>query len=313
MNDKIKYLNDTLDNELNYREPKYLYKYRPFDEYTFDMLENEYLFLCKASNLDDKSECDVSLDINKLVDLDTCYIKKECINKIIEMISPFMSKKDYEIVKNKFLMFFNTNCDVKSNCLDFFPEPQEICWPIDINSLIKSINDILNKLDNHQIKELIQISIEAKNNIGICSLCDSPNIEKLWDNYYADYNKGYCIEYDVADYEFNSGIFPVIYTDERTNNLVLVLVESIVNQMITSFCHDKIITDKTQFIRLFLTKNTLWDYQQEWRLLGSANKKIKAPKIHAIYIGGNALRENVEKIKKYANENNIQIFYRLGR
>lgn len=109
MNDKIKYLNDTLDNELNYRGPKYLYKYRPFDEYTFDMLENEYLFLCKASNLDDKSECDVSLDINKLVDLDTCYIKKECINKIIEMISPFMSKKDYEIVKNKFLMFFNTN------------------------------------------------------------------------------------------------------------------------------------------------------------------------------------------------------------
>lgn len=39
MNDKISIINSTMYNK--YSGPKTLFKYRPFDEYTYDMLENE--------------------------------------------------------------------------------------------------------------------------------------------------------------------------------------------------------------------------------------------------------------------------------
>ena len=66
MDRKIRLLNQNM--EIGYCGPASLFKYRPFDEYTFDMLENNYLFLCAAENLDDKSECDTTIDIKRYID-----------------------------------------------------------------------------------------------------------------------------------------------------------------------------------------------------------------------------------------------------
>lgn len=43
MKENIECLNKNLNNNFIYQGPKYLYKYRPFDKYNFDMLENGYL------------------------------------------------------------------------------------------------------------------------------------------------------------------------------------------------------------------------------------------------------------------------------
>lgn len=48
-------------------------------------------------------------------------------------------------------------------------------------------------------------------------------------------------------------------------------------------------------------------YQKEWRFLGHANEKPKAPKIKTIYLGKNVSAENEKKIREYANLNNIII------
>ena len=40
---------DSFGDELYSKLPKLLYKYRPFDSYTSEMIEQGYLFLCKAS------------------------------------------------------------------------------------------------------------------------------------------------------------------------------------------------------------------------------------------------------------------------
>lgn len=261
MKDKIKYLNEALNNDLVYHGPKYLYKYRPFDKYTFDMLEKEYLFLCKASNLDDKSECDVSLDLNSIIDLETNNAKRECVNQIIEMIRPFSTDENYEIVKSKFHMISNGDGTIRPNyLLDLSFMLQEMYLGVDIAPFINWIVNIPEKLDDQsiksQIERLINIGLQTKENIGICSFCDSCDVEELWDNYYAGYGNGYCVEYDVSKYEFSGSIFPVIYTDDRKNNLVMVLVENFINQMISGLSNVELITDKTQYMRLFLTKNT---------------------------------------------------------
>ena len=75
---KIEYLNSRIysNNNLPYGGPKLLYKYRPFDKYSFDMLENEYLYLCPAEKEDDETECMTTVDFERLVDLETNNLKR---------------------------------------------------------------------------------------------------------------------------------------------------------------------------------------------------------------------------------------------
>ncbi len=86
--DKIEYLNSRIysNNNLPYGGPRFLYKYRPFDKYSFDMLENEYLYLCPAEKEDDETECMTTVDFERLIDLKTNNLKRECVNQIIELI-----------------------------------------------------------------------------------------------------------------------------------------------------------------------------------------------------------------------------------
>lgn len=71
LNDKFNYINYILMNEeVSYNGPISLFKYRSFDEYTFDMLDNKYLFLCAAEKLDDPTEFITSISIQNLYDLE---------------------------------------------------------------------------------------------------------------------------------------------------------------------------------------------------------------------------------------------------
>ena len=118
MEEVKEYLNNVLSTkELKYGGPKYLYKYRPFDKYTFDMLENNYVFLCKAADLDDKSECDVSIDISSLVDNEKGTLKKECINQILEIVKPYTTEENFNKSRNTILACENANGTIQANQL----------------------------------------------------------------------------------------------------------------------------------------------------------------------------------------------------
>ena len=97
--------------------PKLLYKYRPFDEFTFDMLENNYLYLCPAEKLDDPSECKVSLEMQDLYDLETNQLKFKCVEGILDYIKPYASEENFENVKVVVSRVITPNGYVKRNWL----------------------------------------------------------------------------------------------------------------------------------------------------------------------------------------------------
>lgn len=309
---KIDYINEVIRTKGRfYHGPKSLFKYRPFDSYTFDMLENNYVYLCPAKRLDDKTECDTSLDFNRLMDLERNNLKRECVDQIIEMIKPYVSQENYELVKSKIYSITKSDSTVKPNfMLDVAMELQELLPKgFNIVPLVNWIINIPEKMDDSSIKPqmecLISIGINAKEQIGICSLCESPDVDDMW-NDYADKESGYCIEYDVSDYEFNECIFPVVYDNNRETNLIIQLVANFIGQMITGMSNGEIQADQSQFIRLFLTKNTEWQHQKEWRLIGEADGKPRAPKIKRIYLGKEVDSNNRIKIqgfcRKYSTE-----------
>ncbi|MFR1524339.1 MAG: DUF2971 domain-containing protein [Bacilli bacterium] len=310
MNDKISIINSTMYNK--YSGPKTLFKYRPFDEYTYDMLENEYLFLCPAEKLDDKSECNTSFDLDRLIDLETNNLKRECVNQIIEMIRPYSTEENYQLIQSKISMIMNSNGTVKPNyMLELSLELEKLASGIDIASLVNWIVGIPEKLDDPtirpQMEKLIGMALNSKKEIGICSLCECSDIDRMWENYYAGDDTGYCVEYDVSNYERNKEIFPVVYTNDRNTNIIVQLVGNFIGQMIYGFSNGQINPDRSQFIRLFLTKNTEWEYQREWRLIGVAGDKVKAPSIKAIYLGKNVLKEDEEKMREWCNNHSVNL------
>lgn len=312
--EKIAYLNQIMFSKfgIDYKGPKLLYKYRPFDEYTFDMLENEYIFLCPAEKEDDETECLTTVDFDRLVDLTTNNLKRECVNQIIDLIRPYSTEASYGIIKNKILAITRKDGTVPANfMLDLSLELQEIAPPsVNIAPLVNWIVNIPEMLEkseiSKQIKQLFMIACNARKETGICSLAESNNIDYMWDNYAAD-STGYCIEYDLSDYKLAKNVLPVIYQDKRENNIIIQLVGSFIGQMITDFSNGQIQVDSSHFIRLFLTKYKKWEYQKEWRFLGYANDKPKAPKIKTIYLGKNVTAKNEKKIREYADLNNIGI------
>jgi len=313
--EKIVYLNQIIasNHQTPYGGPKCLYKYRPFDKYSFDMLENEYLYLCPAEKEDDETECMTTVDFERLVDLETNNLKRECVNQIIELIKPYSSEETYENAKNKILAITRKDGTVPANFMldlslelqEMAPEYKEIVAQL-VNWIV-GIPEMLDKPEiSSQLEPLFLTAYNARKETGICSLAESKDIDYMWENYANNYS-GYCIEYDLTDYEFNVGVLPVIYQDERQTNIIMQLVGSFIGQMITGFSNGQIRADSSHFIRLFLTKYKKWEYQKEWRLIGKANDKMKAPKIKVIYLGKNINNINKQKMVEYVEKRKIDI------
>lgn len=311
--DKTKYINDVM-NKKPYSGPKYLYKYRPFDDYAFDMLENEYVWLSKASSLDDPTECKVTINEENYFDLVNDTIRREVVDQLLEFLYPYSSKETNERCRQLIYQCMTPDFRIRNNfLLDASFELKELAPDVPNETIVNLVNwmaSIPKLIDEpnikSQFKTLLLAGLEAREKMGICSLADSPNNEELWKNYAKD-STGYCVEYEMEDYEYNNFLFPVDYVEERQTNLVMQLVKSFIGQMITQFSHDQLQADKSSYLRLFTTKNTIWDYQKEWRLLGDANTKLKGPKIKTIYLGKNVSKENEEKINVLSHEFSFQV------
>ena len=311
-NEKLNYINYILMNkDASYKGPASLFKYRPFDEHIFDMLENKYLFLCAAENLDDPTECMTSLNMQNLYDLERDGLKRQCVFQIMEFIRPYTSKENFEQIQMLISQVLNRNGTVRPNhLLDIQPEIDELVPGVNTAPIVNYLVNIPEKLDDpgmsEQIKILILGAYEARQKMGICSLCEDADNEYMWENY-ACKNSGYCVEYDFSDFKTPNILFPVIYQDERETNIVMSIVANFIGQMIFGMSSHQLKPDTSQYLRLFITKYKQWEYQNERRILGDANTRTPAPKIKRIILGVDASVENKEAIRKYCNENNIPL------
>ncbi|MDE6414896.1 MAG: DUF2971 domain-containing protein [Anaeroplasmataceae bacterium] len=315
---KIDYLNSVINTkeEIKYSGPAILYKYKPFNKYTFDMLEKNYLYLCPAKDLDDESECNTSLDFYRLMDLETNNLKRECVDQIIQMmIKPYTSPENYERLVAMVKRITKPDGTIRPNyMMEIAPELQELVPSIDIAPFVNyiiAIPDMLNEPSiKPQLEKLLSYGVYSKERVGICSLSESKDIDEMWNNYYAEDETGCCIAYDVSNYPFNQSIFPVVYEDTRETNIIIQLVSNLIGQWISGLSNGQIKADITQYLRLFLTKNTQWKYQREWRLIGDAEEKPIAPKIIAIYLGKNVSKENKIKMMEYCKRMDIKLIER---
>ena len=154
----------------------------------------------------------------------------------------------------------------------------------------------LEKLFNIKVSDLkkrIQEITKFKDTLGIYCLSKTYLSETLW-AYYADNNRGYCIEYDIYKLKDKTQNFDfayevdVNYSDEKP----ILTINDINNQIAIN--------------KMFGTKKKRWSQEEEIRLLfdNSGFKTHHHSAISAICFGCDASNELIEKfIQKFENRN----------
>ena len=128
----------------------------------------------------------------------------------------------------------------------------------------------------------------------------------MW-SHYADGHKGFCIEYDFSkECEAIKDILvlPVVYSKERIKFPWNVAFADDQN-------NPKVKLEGAYATMLsLLTKDEVWKYENEWRVivLGTSGiENIKMPPISCIYIGALCSIENKNKLIKIANSLDIPV------
>lgn len=154
-----------------------------------------------------------------------------------------------------------------------------------------SVNDYNDKIFNF-----------IDNQFGIVSFTTSYNDALMW-SHYASSHTGICIEYDFKDYierieDSQTLLIPVNYSDKRVT----------IDQTILDRIDVKNIKEqgRNDLIKLFFeglyTKNTVWNYENEWRSITliknkelSVSRKTYMNNISAVYFG-NKMSDDVKLI-----------------
>ena len=100
-------------------------------------------------------------------------------------------------------------------------------------------------------------------------------------------------------------IFPVVYSSQRENNVLMNIICDFIGQMIIGISNGQIDADRSKYLRMFLTKDENWQYQKEWRIIGDAGQKLEAPPIKAIYLGDNVQTVDAIKMESFCDKKRI--------
>lgn len=300
-------------NDFHSKTPKKLFKFRSFDEYAFDMLDNNYVYLSKAGDLDDPFDCLTNTNFDEIYEKDSFNLSEKMMNFIIDIVLKYTPKDGIDR-KQILEMIDRSTVDGKVD---------NTIWMSELDEANKLSNEQKNVLLNvftnfdpvitditsdDRLKGLIKNLIKSKNTVGVCSLTTKRDNKVMW-SHYADVYKGYCIEYEIPQIdEVINNLCPVVYTRKFDNNITKKIVEFVLENIIRQISGGEIITNIGCFTELTCTKDTDWCYQDEWRLIGDANTKCNKLKIKAIYLGFDISKENENKIISYSENLGFKVY-----
>lgn len=298
---------------LDYFPPR-LYKYRCFDEYTVDMIRNNYIYLTPAIKLDDQFECRPDYDINKVFNTKT--LSKYFIDALLDSLKDYncsMTRTELKEITKKYINRDKSLNKIKikkellksSNQLNdeyadelvkYFLALASGAWISESNE--NSLTNILKTIDN------------LKYNLGIGSLSETNVSQVMWSMYSKNY-EGYCIEYDfTSDIDTMINTYPVLYGSKYKTNMIMIIVRMLLDDIIYKLSGGKIKNSDSvkDYTRIFVTKHKEWEFQKEWRLIGDANYKFEVPKIKSIYLGKNVSDNNKSIMIDLCKENKIDLY-----
>lgn len=294
-------------NNFHLKRPKKLFKFRAFDKFTYDMLNNKYVYLSPAESLDDPFDCLTNIDLDRIFEKDHTTLSKYAIEYMVDAILKHLNSASID--KNeliRIIYFSSKNGDVDCKILN--DELQKISFLNDrekalFSSVLSNLNNVISSLiEGNDLKNLFKLLIDSKRSIGVCSLTTKRDNKVMWSIYSNTY-KGYCVEYEqITDTNILNCLKPVIYTKKLNKDLMLAVFEFIIEAIIRYLTSGIIPTSIGALYELLCTKDSDWSYQYEWRIISNA-KDRKTMTAKAVYLGFDVSKEDEIKMKECAIKN----------
>ena len=279
---------------------KSLFKYYPnntfTDEkgieqnYSLDALKNNTVYLSQPSCFDDPYDCNTFIDGKEFALKRIRYYASLCGVEV----KPYW---DYErVIKN---LAIKIHDHLKAGgTVDTLFEPSadndlvnahQVLFQLMLKQeLLTSDGESYYRAINSVIDQEYQGLQKTANRFRISCFAETPYSMLMW-SYYARNHQGFCIEFETPDYSETSAdlyhnLFPVIYTDTRTDLTNLSLSWHSTGVLSAE--------DLWDFYKYgLLCKSLDWKYQNEWRLISCDNLltdnsyNCRFFKIKKVYLG----------------------------
>lgn len=168
------------------------------------------------------------------------------------------------------------------------------------------VEAVLNRVIDERYSEIISTTSNAiARGFKLCSFSERVDSTLMW-AHYADFHKGFCIEYDFSQLDAISAIkrqiYPVIYSDKLYD----------ATDYYQNHGGDRPVN--IHYLTLAaLSKAKDWQYEQEWRLvignaiLASAQACV-VPKPKAVYLGARISNDHRQVIEDICSAKSIPVF-----
>lgn len=170
-----------------------------------------------------------------------------------------------------------------------YNDPFEFHFKSGNEELINEIKKVLPEIDLHEVIEYQEQFYErrelSKKEFAICCFMENDESNLMW-SHYADYHKGFCIEYDLSKACFFDFLYPVYYTKD-------------------------VIDLPKNYAKVCITKSEEWNYELEWRMIYLGQSGLQdAPPIKSICLGArfDEKDELSKELLKIVSERNIPVY-----
>lgn len=299
-------------NDFHSMRPKKFFKFRKFDEFTFDMLEKEYVYLAPATELDDPFDCLTSISLERVCKKDTFELSDETVDVIIDTISSHFKNK--AIDKKEMVGIFNA-CS-KGERIDKKLLSDELCKITYLTKDEKNIfyqtiinfPNVINELtEDDNLKNLFALLNDSRNSVGVCALTTKKDNKVMW-SLYGDTYKGYCVEYEeIKDAKILKCLKPVIYSKRLDKDIIRAMIKFSIEASLRFISCGRLTTNIGIFDELTCSKDSDWAFQDEWRIVGTSKTCVKL-KTKAIYLGFDVPKEDEAKMIDCAKHKYFNVF-----
>ncbi len=269
--------------------PKSIFKYRELNTCSLRNLQEDTVWLSDPSNFNDPYDCAHTMD-------------QDALSRVLakEYLPQFFKEKGLQDqlgkeVLEKILQSDDSIISFMDAMLSKEPEENR-------EGIKSALLAAQRKMNEDMVKDS---SKKMSSAFKLCSFSERIDSMLMW-SHYANYHKGFCIEYDIKSIPYGDFrarfLYPVIYSDNMVD-----ATEHILNGI-----------DHEGFNNLYLNKAALvkatdWQYEREWRLLfanGIMDKEQSycMGKPIALYMGAKIRPEDQGTLVEICKSKNIPYF-----
>ena len=279
--------------------PDKLFRYRNCSEMSVEAFENDKVYALTADMFNDPYDMLLRFDIEAVKNMFNSLLSNESFYRLKDVLGKGKTLSD--IVKQN---FDQENISQIKNIVLSITNDSEI------DSFVSNRrNEVMDMVD---LYFPLLATFVNKRTATIACFSETIKSVTMW-SHYADYHKGFVLEYDLRPTLSNGipnvGIYPVIYDDKRYDGTQYILWEFL--RMLGVKLPNP---DTLSYIKCALHKSSQWEYEKEWRLIDSnlrdniisENITWVSLKPTAIYYGTNISSDNKNRLHSIAQGKNLK-------